>query len=169
MNPIASLDTRSGIKLNVRPVREEDAASLTEFFHDVAEDDRRFRFFTSTEYLTPEQLDTLLHTGSADGLSVVAFDSADSRLVASALLAWDKNRDTGEIAVSIARAYKGKGLGWALLDYLAEQARDAGLRRVISIEDRANHQTIELEREKGFVLEPFDGDESVVILSKTFR
>ena len=74
-----------------------------------------------------------------------------------------------EIAVSIRSDYKGKGVGWALLDFLAEEARTRGVRRVIAIESRDNHAAIELEREKGFTPEPFDDDPTLVVLSKTLR
>jgi acetyltransferase len=40
---------------------------------------------------------------------------------------------------------------------------------VIAIESRDNHAAIELEREKGFVPEPFEGEPSLVILAKTLR
>ena len=77
--------------------------------------------------------------------------------------------DTGEIAVSIRNDYKGKGVGWALLDFLAGEAKERGVRRVISIESRDNHAAIELEREKGFTPEPFEDDRTLVLLSKTLR
>ena len=87
----------------------------------------------------------------------------------SALLACDKAMDTGEIAVSIRSDYKGQGVGWALLDFLGREAQARGVRRVIAIESRDNHAAIELEREKGFTPEPFEGEPTLVILSKTFR
>jgi len=43
------------------------------------------------------------------------------------------------------------------------------VRRAISIESRENHAAIELEREKGFVPEPLEGEPSLVQLVKTFR
>ncbi|OYX90083.1 MAG: GNAT family N-acetyltransferase, partial [Novosphingobium sp. 35-62-5] len=51
---------------------------------------------------------------------------------------------------------------------IAEEARKRGLKRVISIEDRDNHSTIALEREKGFVAHGMDGDPRLVMLEKTF-
>ena len=50
-----------------------------------------------------------------------------------------------------------------------EEIKVIGVRRVIAIESRDNHAAIELEREKGFVPEPFDGDPTLVILAKTLR
>ncbi|MFD2578217.1 GNAT family N-acetyltransferase [Novosphingobium colocasiae] len=68
--------------------------------------------------------------------SYLAFDAGNGQLVGSALLACDKAMDTGEIAVSVRRDYKGRGVGWALLDFLGSKAQARDLRRVIAIESR---------------------------------
>jgi len=69
----------------------------------------------------------------------------------------------------VCKNWRGKGLGWGLLDVVAEAARQRGLRRVISIEDRENHAAIELEREKGFIPHAVDGDPAVIMLEKILR
>ncbi|PLK27503.1 GNAT family N-acetyltransferase [Novosphingobium sp. TH158] len=163
------LSTRSGIALDVRIASEADEAALAAFFDSVSDEDRRFRFLAAAEHVSHEQLDPLIHADHYQSESFLAFDSANGALVGSALLACDKALDTGEIAVSIRSDYKGKGVGWALLDFLGSEARRRGVRRVIAIESRDNHAAIELEREKGFTPEPFEGEPTLVILSKTFR
>lgn len=165
----SQLSTRSGIMLNVRPASEADEAALTAFFDQVSDEDRRFRFFAAAEHVSHEQLDPLIHADHFQSESFLAFDAANDALVGSALLACDKAMDTAEIAVSIRSDYKDKGVGWALLDFLGQQAAARGVRRVIAIEARDNHAAIELEREKGFTPEPFEGDPTLVILSKTYR
>lgn len=163
------LATRSGLHLNVRPAREDDEAALAAFFDKVSDEDRRFRFFSAAEHVSHDQLEPLIHADHFRSESFLAFDAASGELVASALLACDGALDTGEIAVSVRADHKGKGAGWALLDFLGAEAQRRGVRRVIAIEARENHAAIELEREKGFTPEPFEGDPSLVILSKTFR
>ena len=165
----SQLSTRSGIVLDVRAATEADEAALGAFFDKVSDDDRRFRFFTAAEHVSHEQLDPLIHADHFQSESFLAFDRADGTLAASALLACDKAMDTGEIAVSIRSDYRGKGVGWALLDFLGNEAKARGLRRVIAIEARDNHAAIELEREKGFTPEAFEGDPTLVVLTKSFR
>lgn len=163
------LVTRSGIKLEVRPAREADESVLVTFFDQVSEEDRRFRFFAASQHVSHDQLEPLIHADHFRSESFLAFDAASGELAGSALLACDGALDTGEIAVSVRSDYKGKGVGWALLDFLGQEAERRGVRRVISIESRDNHAAIELEREKGFVPEPFEGDPTLVILSRTYR
>ncbi|MCJ2185703.1 GNAT family N-acetyltransferase [Novosphingobium beihaiensis] len=161
------LTTRTGIRLTVRPATEADEAALSTFFDAVSDDDRRFRFLSASEHVSHEQMAPLLKADHFQSESFLAFDGGE--LVASALLACDAALDTAEIAVSIRSDYKGKGVGWAMLDFLAGEARERGVRRVISIESRDNHAAIELEREKGFTPEPFDDDPTLVLLSKILR
>lgn len=168
-NATARLATRSGLAIDVRPATEADEPALAAFFDRVSDDDRRFRFFTAGEHVSHEQLAPLIHADHFRSESFLGFDAATGELVASALLACDGKLDTGEVAISIRQDYKGRGVGWALLDFLGEEAQRRGLRRVIAIEARDNHAAIELEREKGFVPEAFDSDPTLVVLSKTFR
>ena len=163
------LHTRSGLVLTVRPASKADEGALAAFFDKVSEDDRRFRFFVAGDHVGHEQLEPLVNADHFSSESYLGFDAGTGELIASALLASDAGLDTGEIAVSISSDYRGKGVGWALLDFLGQEAQRRGIRRVIAIESRENHAAIELEREKGFVPEPFDDDPSLVLLSKTFR
>ncbi|MDE8654593.1 GNAT family N-acetyltransferase [Novosphingobium album (ex Liu et al. 2023)] len=163
------LATRSGIDIEVRRTTEADEAELASFFDRVTDQDRRFRFFVAAEHVGHDQLDPLVHADHFRSESWLAFNKASGQIVASALLACDGPLDTAEIAVSVCGNHRGKGIGWALLDLLAREAEARGVRRVISIESRDNHAAIDLEREKGFTPEAFDGDPTLVVLSKTFR
>ncbi|MDE1918106.1 MAG: GNAT family N-acetyltransferase [Sphingomonadales bacterium] len=162
--------TREGIVLQIRPAVQADEAALARFFTQVSDEDRRFRFLASTRPVTEEQLAPLVHADHVHSESFIAFDAAGTGdIVASGLLACDEQLDTAEVAVSVQAAYRGKGVGWAMLGLLAQEAQRRGVRRVLSIESRDNHAAIELEREKGFVPEAVEGDPSLVILSKCFR
>jgi len=169
INATTSLATRSGLTLGVRPATEQDEPALVAFFDQVSPEDRRFRFFAASEHLSHDQLDPLIHADHFRSESFVAFDPATGDLVASALLASDNALDTAEIAVSIREDYKGKGVGWALLDLLGREAERRGVRQVIAIESRDNHAAIELEREKGFTPAPFEDDPTLVVLTRRFR
>lgn len=166
--PVADFTTRDGLVLAVRPAYAEDAETLDRFFDQVSEEDRRFRFLSAVRHVGPDQIDALTHVDHWRTESWLAFDKAGGALVASVMLACDAKMDTGEVAIALHRAYRGRGAGWTLLDMVANAARARGLRRVIAIEDRDNHAAIELEREKGFVAHGVDGDAHRVLLEKRF-
>lgn len=162
----ATIPTRSGLNLDVRPATETDEAALEAFFDQVNDDDRRFRFLAANKHVSHEQLMPLVHADHYRSESFLAFDQGE--LVASGLLACDGAMDTAEVAISIRADYRNKGVGWAMLDLLANEAQARGVKRVIAIESRENHAAIELEREKGFTPEAVEGDPTIVVLSKTF-
>lgn len=166
---VQELRTRSGAVIAVRPVCAEDEPLLADFFDRVSDEDRRFRFLTAHKHLTHEQLVPMVEVDHFRTESFVAFDEASDTLVGHAMLACDNPLDTGEVAISVCQNWRGKGVGWALLDVLAEAARKRGLRRVIAIEDRENHAAIELEREKGFTPHGVEGDPTLVMLEKLLR
>jgi len=166
---LLAVRTRAGIELVIRRAEPADEPALVAFFDAVSDEDRRFRFLAASAHVSHEQLEPLIHADHFRTESFVAIDRATGEIVASALLACDGPLDTAEIAVSVHRRYRGKGIGWAALDVLAAEAQARGVRRVIAIESRENHAAIELEREKGFMPEPIEGDPNVVILSRTFR
>ena len=160
--------TRSGVELEVRAAVPADEPLLEDFFEKVSAEDRRFRFLSAQNHVGHRQLQPMVEVDHFRSESFLAFDRATGELVASALLACDNPLDTAEIAVSVRSDYKGKGVGWAMLDLLGQEAQRRGVREVIAIEDRENHAAIELEREKGFVPRAYEGDPRLVILSKTF-
>jgi acetyltransferase len=162
------LVTRDGVTLCVRPAEPADAAALEAFFDGVSDEDRRFRFLTAVRHVGPGQISALTQVDHWRTESFVAFDKADNALVASAMLACDAAMETGEVAISIHRAYRGRGLGWTLLDMVAREAQRRGVKRVVAIEDRDNHAAIALEREKGFEAHGLDGDPHLVMLEKRF-
>ena len=166
---VQEMTTRSGAVLAVRPVTGADEALLEEFFDRVSDEDRRFRFLSPRKHVGHDQLAPMVEIDHFRTETWIAFDKAGGAVVGTAMLACDNPLDTGEIAISVCQNWRGKGVGWALLDLLAGEAQRRGLRRVISIEDRDNHAAIDLEREKGFTAHGVDGDATLVMLEKCFR
>jgi len=135
----------------------------------VSDEDRRFRFLSAHAHLNHQQLAPMVEVDHSRAESFIAFDKATGTVVGHGLLVCDKPLDTGEIAISVCSNWRGQGVGWALLDVVADAARQRGVRRVISIEDRQNHAAIDLERENGFTPQPVEGDPSLVLLEKLLR
>jgi acetyltransferase len=163
------LETRSGLKILVRPATEADEPALSALFEKISPEDRRFRFFSAAAHVGHEQLRPLIEADHYRSESFLAFEEASGELIGTGLLACDNAMETAEVAISIRGDRKGQGVGWALLDLLTRDAERRGVARVISIEDRANHAAVEVERDKGFVSRVMEGDPGLVVLTKSFR
>ena len=165
----ATLETRSGLMFDLRPVMSSDEAALTAFFDKLTDEDRRFRFLSGIVHVAPSQIAPVLHPDHFRSESWLAFERDSGDLAASGMLACDGPLENAEIAVSINASYRAKGLGWAMLNHLSSQAQKRGCRRVFSIELRENRAAIALERELGFVAEPCDDDPALVLLTRDLR
>lgn len=85
------------------------------------------------------------------------------------MLACDDALEKGEVAISIRAEYKHKGVAWELLRHIARYAEANGVGTLESIENRENHEAIELEREQGFVTVPYPEDAALVLIRKQLR
>lgn len=159
-----TLQTRSGFWFRVRPTRDADEAELAAFFRAVGPEDLRFRFLSTIREVSHERLvEMIAQTPDTD--SVVAETEA-GELVAAAMLAGDPVTRRGEVAITIRADHKGRGIGWSLLEYLVETARQRGYASIESLEDRQNRSAIALEQEMGFVAEAVEDDATLVRVSR---
>ena len=159
---------RSGAALSARVATAADEPLIEAFYDRVSAQDRRFRFFTAAGHVGHEQLAPLVEGDHFRSECFLAFDAA-GELAGTAMLACDKPLDTAEVAISVRQDWRGRGVGWGLLDLMAAEAQRRGVRRVIAIEDRENHAAIELEKEKGFTAYGIDGEPTLVMLEKLLR
>lgn len=159
------LTTQSGFTFQVRPARPDDEAALHEFFEQVTPEDLRFRFLTTVKEVGHERLVAMTEVDHRKNESFVAFERDGGKIIGAAMLACDDNLETGEVAVSIAKDYKNRGIGWGLLRHLTQYAEAKGVKRLQSIEDRANASAIRLEGEMGFTSKPYP-DSTLVLLEK---
>ena len=158
-----SLVTRSGYRFAVRPAQEGDEAALEMFFAHVSPEDLRFRFLAAVSHVPQQTIETMTHLDHRTSENFLAVD-ADGTVVASAMLAADDALERAEVALSIHGSYKGRGIGWTLLEYVAAEAKRRGVKKLQCIESRDNHAAIELEREMGFTARGFDGDPGLILV-----
>ena len=166
-NATILLKTRTGFEFWVRAASATDEALLSEFFTHVANDDLRFRFLSGQKAVSHDQLVMMTrHDRQTENFLALA---TDGTLIATAMLACDAARECGEVAISIRSDYKQRGVGWELLSYVAGYAEASGIRTLESVESRANHSAIELEREMGFTVTSCEGDPSLVVVRRELR
>lgn len=164
----ATLVTRTGLELHVRPVSPDDAAAVKQFFAGLAEEDLRFRFLTPVRKPGPSLLETLIAVDHVRTEDFLAFTDVDGTrlLVASAMLAADPSTGKAEVAIAVRPEFKHRGVGWTLLDFISAEAKARGVRILESIECPDNREAISLEREMGFTATPHPGDASLTLVSK---
>lgn len=162
----ARLETRSGVKLNVRPAAPDDEPQLIEFFGRVAPEDLRFRFLTAVRAVGHDLAHTLVAVDHTRTENLLAFDAETGALVATAMLAADPGLERAEVAIAVRADYKNRGVGWTLLGHASDYAAARGIRRLESIECCDNREAISLEREMGFTARSYPGDPTLTLVAK---
>ncbi|RFB79956.1 GNAT family N-acetyltransferase [Methylovirgula sp. 4M-Z18] len=160
------LTTRTGLKILVRPAGQDDDAVLDNLFHHVQQEDLCFRFLTGGSTVSETQLHAMTHVDHKNTETYIALVEGTHVPVATAMLARILETQRGEVAISVHADYKHYGIGWELLAFTARQAQERGLQSIESIEMRANREAIELEENMGFTVQPYEGDASLVLVSK---
>jgi GNAT superfamily N-acetyltransferase len=162
----AELETRGGLRVHVRPASPDDEPALVELFTHVTPEDIRFRFLTSAPKPGHALIAALVGVDHTQTENLLAFDAADGLLVATAMIAADPTLESAEVAIAIRSDYKRKGLGWTLLDHAAAYAKARGIKVIHAIESRDNREAIGVERDMGFEASPYQGDATLVQLTK---
>ena len=78
----------------------------------------------------------------------------------------DPDLDRAELAVSVRRGYKERGISWTLVRHVLRYAEDEGIRTVESLESSGNQRAIASERELGFVPVPLPDTSTEIVVRK---
>lgn len=164
----ATLTTLGGLRLNIRPASPEDEATVRAFFAELGPDDLRFRFLSPMPRVCESLYETLLcvdHVRTEDYLVFVE-EGGEDRMVASAMLSCDPGTMIAEVAISVHPAYRNKGIGWSLLDFIAREAGQRGMEVLQSIECPDNRGALDVEKDQGFEIGFYPGDPTLSLVSK---
>jgi acetyltransferase len=137
----------SGQRLNLRSAQPADAAALQDFVRGLSALARQARFFAPVRELSPEALARL-----ASGASGPVFltETEAGEVVALAEYAAGEDAGTCELALVVADAWQGQGLGRVLMDRLLESAREARIERAIVDVLQENGAMLALARARDF-------------------
>lgn len=159
------LTTGGGIKLDVRPASPADQQLVLDFLRSLDVQDLRFRFLAAVKPSDEiAQLFTRVDHTHVENL--LAFDTSDGRLAATAMVAAESSPDTAELAIVIRSDLRYKGIGRALLSYACDVAKARGYQRLECIESNENRDFVTVEGEFGFEARSHPGDPTLTILSK---
>jgi RimJ/RimL family protein N-acetyltransferase len=141
---------RDGSTVHVRPAKPSDAPAVTLLLRGLSDRSRRLRFFSAFPNLaTAARWATEVEDDRRYGL--VATVDGHGQIVGHAGFERESDRpDRAEVALEIADAMQGKGLGTALLRQLAEAANELGIRLLDAEVLPENRQMIRVFRDCGY-------------------
>ena len=141
-----------GTRVLIRPLREEDRGREKIFIERLSLESRRFRFMDTFKKASPALLDQLMDVDNVQQVALIALAHDDGELREVGISrygATGKNKQC-ECAVTVADDWRQRGLGVLLMRHLTGQARQNGLRQMISFDAADNEPMNELARYLGF-------------------
>lgn len=143
----------------LRPLRAADAAALGAFLDGLSFGARYFRFGHGDAVLSAETVRAMCTPDPRDGAGYAIFDAsaADVGMIGFGGYCVDLDRRGCELALVIADAWQGRGLGRRLIAVLADDARRRGLRQVTGRVLASNRRMLDCASGLGFRVEPWDG------------
>jgi len=119
---------RSGDVVRVRQIRPDDQAALARAYAGLSEESRYRRFFSATPELPDRLLRAATEVDHENHEALVALPLLSREIVGECRFIRLRDRpDTAELAVTVADAWQGRGLGSALLARLSARALEVGI------------------------------------------
>jgi GNAT superfamily N-acetyltransferase len=138
-----------GRAVHVRALRADDSACLTRLFEQLSDESVYFRFFTPTPRSTAAQLE-LKGLDGTDHVALVAIVGDEIVAVAR----YDRIASTeAEVALEVADAQQGRGIGTLLLKQLAMVARTHHIRTLSAVALPGNAKLFGMLADTGWPLE----------------
>ena len=159
----------SGEPLRIRPIRPDDAGGLAAMWAQMAAEDLRPRFFSAGQALSPERLAQLTRLDAAREFVLIAEPVKGNDILGVALFRTAADRGDAEFAVIVRSDWKGRGIGWMLMQRLVDAARERDIGALSGAVLRANTNMLQFCRDLGFAIVDEAGDPLTVHAALTFR
>jgi len=165
---------RNGTRVQVRPIRPEDASREQRFVEGLSEQSRFFRFFYRMQQLTPAMLARFTQVDYDRELALIALVPDASGVEGTAIVGVARyienaDRASAEYAVVVADAWHREGIGRALMHRLIAAARRKGLKRLEGVVLRENATMLQFVAQLGFTTREDAGDAEQVITELALR
>jgi len=150
--------------VRIRPLENGDTQTVARLFDRLSARSRVRRFNAAKPRLTERELATLA-TVDARSHSLVAWVDGDPEPAGFAQIVRDAGTWThGEIAFAVADAYQGRGVGSALVDQLAADARAAGITHLTAVIQASNTVAFALVKRVALPVDVrFEGGEASIV------
>ena len=138
-------------RVQLRPIRPEDASKLAQLIEDLAPEDRRMRFFTPLQTLGTAALVRLTQIDYDREMAFVAYvEEVPNRLLGVARLAADPDNIAAEFAIVVRSEFHRRGLGKLMLGQLVAYAQARGTSELFGDVLAENHGMLALCAKLGF-------------------
>jgi len=161
----------SGESLFVRPVRHDDGELEQAFVRALSLESRYQRMLSGGTKVTPEWIDSMTHIDYHRHMAfaVTTMSDGGEQFVGVGRYVVDAVKSSAEVALVLADAWQGQGLGRRLLETLLGHAASAGIREALGTVLATNVAMLRLVRSMGFTVSPEPGDATVRRISRQLR
>jgi acetyltransferase len=155
---------RDGTEIGLRPIRPEDEPLLHDLAAHMTADDLRRRFLAPIRGLSHQLAARLTQIDYDREMALVAMHNGDALGIARYFA--DPDRLAAEYAVAVRSDWKGRGVGYVLMQKLIEIARQYGIGELVGDVLRENDPMLAMCRELGFTVKADPHDAALVRVSK---
>jgi acetyltransferase len=161
----------SGESLRVRPVRHDDSELEEAFFRALSLESRYQRMLSGGTKVTPEWIDSMTHIDYHRHMAFAVTSVSDGveQFVGVGRYVVDAATLSADVALVLADAWQGQGLGRRLLATLLEHAQTAGVREAVGVVLATNKAMLRLARSMHFAVTAEPGDATVVRIRRDLR
>ena len=138
---------RDGRTAHVRPVRPEDEPLMVEFYAQVSDESKYYRFFAPMPELSEQDLHRFTHVDHVDRVALVMLLGGE--MIAVGRYERTEPREA-EVAFLVQDRHQGRGIGQLLLEHLAQAGRERGIERFTAEVLPDNQAMIHTFREAGY-------------------
>lgn len=135
---------RDGTELVIRPIEPSDADAMRAGFERLSLESRYERFLSPMDHMSTAMVRYFTDVDHHDHEALVAFDPEDDTWMIAVARYVREEDGAAEAAITVADDWHGRGLGTAMLDELAERARQEGVTRFTAYVLARNEDMIDM-------------------------
>ena len=165
---VRDVSLKNDIKVQLRPIRPEDAESIQSLVRHMSPESRYFRFMHTINELSPFMAAQFTKLDYDRQMAFAATDEND-KVVGACRYMMSNDRLSGDFGISISEDWKGCGLASALMRLLMEHAAAQGLHTLHGDVLRSNRPMQRLMQSLGFVSKYNPDDPEVMWYEYSFN
>ena len=137
---------KDGLSILIRPIRPDDKRLLAAAFDRLSPESRYRRFFAPIQRLGKQDLVYLTEIDHADHEALAAVNPENGGIIGVARYVRSSDPTEAEVAVTVADPWQRHGVATALLEHLAERAREEGVDHFVALVMSDNVEALDLFR-----------------------